>query len=49
MIKSMKPLYVPDQDISNNFSDKNVNEFNYNDEDKMKQFDGQLRSADIQN
>ena len=45
MNKSMEPLYVPDQDIANNFSNKNVNEFKYNDEDQMKQFDGQLRSA----
>lgn len=46
--QTMEPLYVPNQDVSQNFDQKNVNEFDYKDADQLKEFDRTLKQLEFQ-
>ena len=46
--KTMEPLFIPNQNIENNFDKKNVNEHQYKDEDELKKFDRDLKKLDYQ-
>ena len=46
--KTIEPLFIPNKNIENNFDKKNVNEYQYKDEDELKKFDWDLNKLDYQ-